>query len=237
MKCSYCYARKEEPWNNMMKKDMLDICLKRIGTIKCKIHVNILGGEPSMYPYLEYLLKELQGIQNVELIKIYTNGIKDLRKYKNTKVKLVYTTHGSEASKRTNFQDILDKVQPDDYITIMLEDDEDLLDFYDKVKNYPLIEGNFIQYNDVPDYRDHPLSFLQNTCSLDNKLINQEEYRYVKTKGLYCHMNYFSVNYDGEVTNCLQKGHIKNFVFRDTYLKCPYENCRQTCYMYQRKYN
>jgi len=237
MKCSYCYARKEEPWNTMMKKDILELSLRRIRGINKPMHINLLGGEPSMYPSLKYLLEELEKNDNVKLIKIYTNGIKDLRKYKSAKVKLVYTTHGKEAQSRTNLQYILDKVEKDDYITIMLEDDPELLEFYEKVKDYPLVEGNYIQYNDVPDFRGHPLSFLQNICKVDGKTVNQIQYNDVHTKGLKCHMNYFSVNYDGEVTNCLQRGHIKDFDFNDVYLDCPYEFCKQTCYMYQRKYD
>lgn len=236
MKCSYCYARKEEPWNTMMKKNVLNLCLKRLREIEKPTHINLLGGEPSLYPNLTYLLEELEKIENVKLVKIYTNGIKDLRKYKSDKVKLVYTTHAKEAQKKDNLGEILLKVQADDYITIMLEDDEKLLDFYEKVKHFKKIEANFIQDNGIPDFREHPLSFLQNICDYNGRIINQEEYNSIDIKGYMCHMNYFSVNYDGEVTNCLQKGNIKDFEFDDDYLPCPYEHCTQTCYMYQRKY-
>ena len=235
MKCKYCYARAEEPWNKMMKKEILDICLRRISSLK-ECHVNILGGEPSLYPFLEFLICKLESMENVKLVKIYTNGIKDLRKYKSDKIKLVYTTHCREAQEKDNLNNILSKVQKDDYITIMFEDDPRLLDFYEKIKDFPLIEGNFIQYGNVPDFKLHPLAFLQNECLCNGKIINQEEYSQMDISRCKCHMNYFSVNFDGSVTNCLQTGSIKDFDFKDVYLQCPYKNCRQVCYMYQRKF-
>ena len=64
----------------------------------------------------------------------------------------------------------------DDYITIMFEDDPRLLDFYEKIKDFPSIEGNFIQYSNVRDFKPHPLAFLQNQCLCNGKKVNQEEY-------------------------------------------------------------
>lgn len=242
MKCSYCYARKENPWNVMMKKDVLNLCIDRISK-SAKCHVNILGGEPSLYPFLKYLLERLEEMENVTLVKIYTNGIKDLRKYKSSKVKLVYTTHGKEAQSRTNFDDIFSKIEEDDYLTIMFEKDSSLTKFHEEIrKKVPNIEleGNFIQYNDTPDLSPHPLDYLQNHCSLDGRKIDQREYVKINMKDINCNINYFSVDYDGTISNCLQtKGeqNIKDIdKFRSSYQKCPREHCEQICFMYQRKY-
>lgn len=240
MKCSYCYARKENPWNVMMKKDILNLCLDRIRKTK-DCHVNILGGEPSLYPFLKYTIEQLEGMPYVKLVKIYTNGIKDLRKYKSAKVKLVYTTHGKEAQDWNNFGEILAKIEPDDYLTIMFEKDENLPKFYEQVKHLENIEGNFIQYNDIPDLSPHPLDFLQNYCLVNGKKTDQREYVKIRTKGLFCNINYFSVDYDGTISNCLQSKGLKNIKeidrFESYYLKCNKEYCEQICYMMQRKYD
>lgn len=229
LNCSYCYARKRaRRWNTFMKKDVLDLCLSKL--VNNNYRVNILGGEPSLYPYLSYLIDSLERNPCVEQVRIYTNGIKDLRKYKSDKVKLFYSTHGNEACKtKDNLTDILNKADIDDVIIIMLENDDRLFDFYHKVEHLN-ISAQYIANGGIPDFRNHPLDFLQVNINNSNKILPQKDYFNLRGE---CYIDSFSIDVDGTVNNCFLKDvNIKNVDFKPQFFKCNLKECNAICNMY-----
>ena len=96
LKCPYCFTRYEhsQEWNNFLPKDKLQILIEKIKNIKGNLHINLLGGEPSIYPFLKLALTKLYALKNVQLIKIYTNGLKNIKHFKNESRNISYFTKG-----------------------------------------------------------------------------------------------------------------------------------------------
>lgn len=76
-KCPYCYVKRT---NELISKHNIDCVIKNLKNSVHEMTVNILGGEPTLHPQLNYIISELNKIKNVTKITLITNGDKDLSK-------------------------------------------------------------------------------------------------------------------------------------------------------------
>lgn len=246
LKCPYCFARYEHSheWNNFLPKDKLQILIEKIKNIKGILHINLLGGEPSIYPFLKFALIKLSALKNVQLIKIYTNGLKDIKQFKNDKVKLVYTTHRISTFK-TNYKEILTKIEKDDLLTIMHENNAESLYLYSLFKEKcNTIELNFIRIQNTQNFIgidsiDNDLEFLIPHINFNKKIINHKQYINVSTKNLLCDTNYFVIKMNGDIDMvCFENvGNIyKKYVFSRHLIPCEHNHCVDCCFLAQSKY-
>lgn len=74
-KCSFCYARTNQ-WNTFSSKSNINNTINFLSKVNHKFEIYLLGGEPSIYIYLDYVLTELRKLPNLDKITIISNGEK-----------------------------------------------------------------------------------------------------------------------------------------------------------------
>ena len=76
--CPYCFAATEMQRNsekNILKKEDLDVFLDFVEKEKQPIRLNVIGGEPLIYPHLDYLLERLSQSTGISHMVFFTGGI------------------------------------------------------------------------------------------------------------------------------------------------------------------
>lgn len=75
MNCSYCYARRRYKWGQIWDKKKTDLVIKSMPNQVCR--VDIKGGEPTLFPWIEYLVSHL--LDQGHYVCVTSNGIKAAR--------------------------------------------------------------------------------------------------------------------------------------------------------------
>ena len=76
LKCSYCYARKTKKWGEMLCRNDLNKILSYLSNVDFDFKITLLGGEPTLYPYLKIVIDELDRNKHCKIIEVFTNGMK-----------------------------------------------------------------------------------------------------------------------------------------------------------------
>ena len=76
LKCKYCIAQEDRKRTFVMKKDDIDKVINAIKISERKFKITVLGGEPFLHPQLAYVIEQLEKLENVKSIWIFTNGTK-----------------------------------------------------------------------------------------------------------------------------------------------------------------
>lgn len=105
LKCPYCYARKQYKDYIIQNKKQIDIIINKLKKINYNFHCGLLGGEPTLHPYLVYILDELYKIKNCTKIKLITNGTKKIS-HVNSKLEINFSLHPSQ----DNFNQIYNNI-------------------------------------------------------------------------------------------------------------------------------
>lgn len=240
--CSYCCNKDILFKFKYTKKDLEDV-IKFLCVQKNLIHLNILGGEPSISPHLHWFVRELENIPAVTRVKIYTNGYKDLRTLRTSKVVLVYTIHGTYATKKhANIERVLELLQPQDICCIMDEPDLNIKDLASRVikkgadLEISVIENNgqiVFSSNLLNEYRQHALK--NGVPFLVEK--NRETF---KTIGKLCELGYYMIDKKLNIIDVCTTKIITNIrdmlCLNRRYVKCPYEYCLSGCFFQNRKF-
>lgn len=73
--CSYCYARElKDKWNNLNNIKNINDVLSKLKQIEKPLEVALLGGEPTLSPYYEYILKELYKLEKLRVFGVISNN-------------------------------------------------------------------------------------------------------------------------------------------------------------------
>ena len=73
--CSYCYAREQkDKWNSLNSINIINDVLSKLKQIEKPLEVALLGGEPTLSPYYEYILKELYKLQKLKVFGVISNN-------------------------------------------------------------------------------------------------------------------------------------------------------------------
>lgn len=76
--CPYCFAAYEmqkHKEQNILTKDDFELFLSFVEKEKTPIRLNVIGGEPLIYPHLEYLLDKLDNAKGIVHSVFFTGGI------------------------------------------------------------------------------------------------------------------------------------------------------------------
>ena len=99
LKCEYCFQTSHSL--KFLSKQKLDIILDQLRKIKVPMEIIMMGGEPTLYPFLNYLIDELYKIKNVRRILIFTNGLRPVdRIHFNNKLKITFSYHCTQKNKQ-----------------------------------------------------------------------------------------------------------------------------------------
>lgn len=111
--CEYCYARAHNKFDSAADKKCLDKIIETLKCINFKFSVSILGGEPSIFPHLNYLLCELRKIPNLNKILVITNGKKLINQNIVEKIDyMILSMHSTQIKDIAEFKKSIDYYRP-----------------------------------------------------------------------------------------------------------------------------
>ena len=73
--CSYCYNNDLYKNKLILDKHKLDVIFNKFKRSTELIHLDINGGEPTIYPYLKYLNSLIDSTSTINDVSLYTNGL------------------------------------------------------------------------------------------------------------------------------------------------------------------
>lgn len=262
--CPYCRARAvEDMWGKLMPKSMIDRCLEAFRTSNRKLIVNILGGEPTLHPNLNYLIDELQKMDNVIEIQLITNGDKDLSKVnltdkcyvnisfhpynsihehllKNLKYLKTLKILGSVVT--LMFKPTLENIRINQEFVKKCEDigwtNFDLLYIFD-----PKEDDSVPRNLTLPEFK----TFKTPTKDRDHYILNGKTMTYHEIfekdinhfKGWKCYISQIHILVNGNVdASCIENGVPVGQCFKNLnkgYIICPYDECNVDCLLEQVK--
>lgn len=142
-KCSYCYARANETFNQIATKNELDNIIKNLEKIDKRISISILGGEPSLHPHLEYFIDNLRKLKNLNRIIIITNGEKRLKESIVDKIDAVIVSYHTEYAELSKFLETVvyysNKIDVCVNAVYLRKYDELLESLYKKLKEHNIV--------------------------------------------------------------------------------------------------
>ena len=105
LKCSYCYARNNygKEWNKLASKKIIDKIIEALSRSTLPFNLGLLGGEPTLGPYYNYIIEKVQSLDKIHKIYVTTNAEKDLRTVKTEGVAFLFSYHPSECTSDENF--------------------------------------------------------------------------------------------------------------------------------------
>lgn len=254
-KCEYCYARKiTKNWNKMWSKSQLNIVLNKIKNVNEFFNLEILGGEPTLYPFLNTIIDEMDRCNSCKKIQLTTNGTKDLTKFKKSeKIKYIISVHPSDIKDELMLFKNIEFVKNYDHdITIMLlnrnKNDIKLVNSYiDKVKKITDRISFSMILNDLRYRSDFDFSVFHNFYEKCEKFVLEQNGRKnvyeiddiirknLNTfKGWNCSIKYISISVLGELSLGCKKNIANIFEnqieIQSKVIKCDREKCDQWCW-------
>lgn len=255
--CWYCYAReRKDIWNRIMSMDMIRIITNKIKRFKKEVDIGILGGEPTLHPRLEEVVREFSKCKNIRDLVLFSNGtrtklldvLSNLQVNRDPRLKVNLSFHPTEIKDFDKFNDIVDKVYKMGFlwkITVMItKGQEDKINKFMKLKEkypdvffeqtYPVVHDEIEEMGADLD-QELIRSFVVNEDT-ENPLTYDEvvDRGLNRFKGWKCALRYFHINVDGSTnTNCFNGiGNVfePSFDFNDYDQKiCPFDECVHDC--------
>jgi len=231
LKCTYCYARNEygEKWGQLGKKEVVDAVVESLRRCTLPFNLGLLGGEPTLSPYYNYILEELVKIQSFKGVYVVTNGEKDLTNHPqyDDKVAFLFSYHPADCTDRDKFLNNIKLMISRGYqckVNIMLHHDKNLWptikEMFDICAN---IEGlkihpHFIYGKDVHtlfNYRENFWEYFKFLEDFEKDLVYDDDvfndYQIFNQgltnfKGWSCYNNNYEIDVNGNVIKfCIDK--------------------------------
>lgn len=253
-KCDYCYARnsKSIKWNQILTKEKIDECFYAFEQSKHKIILNVLGGEPTLHPNIDYIIECAYNCCKISRIAVITNNSRLIKLPKTyNKLLVVCTYHPSTVKNENTFLKNLEyytNLGIETRVSIMADDRflEKTNQIYDKLENtkaeieisYIINNNNKPEKNSLKKPNLKNYSFNGNLFSIDEIYKNNLN----NFKGWKCKRGYLFINIDGKITgNCFNynknifkdKTFFKNF--DPPFLNCDKDVCLFDCFIAQPK--
>lgn len=257
--CSYCCSRRSLTYHDTLRdsngnlsqlnKEQIDIIFDAISKANYDITLNLLGGEPTLHPLVNYVIDKSLNYDNIKIIELSTNGMTNLEKiHRNKKLRVIFTYHPSEVKNDLKFLNNVKLFKGADYdINIMLPRDLKFKEQVDKfifklklynIKNiipvYPYTD-NFDINEEYTDIEKDAKYYIYN----DKKYSLFDVYKLGlnKFKGWHCKNMSYIININGNIQQCSSKilGNIyKNqdfFIDINPHQICEYDSCNYEGFM------
>ncbi len=268
LNCFYCCAKESPDYYNVLKdkdgkynslnKEQVDLILRSISKTNFDVTLNLLGGEPTLSPYLNYIIKESEALSNVKSIELGTNGITDLSKIDfRDKLRVLFTYHPSEMNSKLELKflknlEICRKKNAEFLVNIMIPRDkkykEKIQRFISKLKilNIRNIAPSY-PYQDISNMNE---SFLEIDNIIKPYILNSKRYslfdvfkqKLNRFKGWKCENTSYIIGINGDIQQCSNRvlGNIYNdedfFEKINPTCICPYEKCNYEGFLRSLKY-
>lgn len=234
LKCEYCFQFSKTM--SFLTKEKLNVILNQLKKINQKMEIIIMGGEPTLYPHLNYMLDELNTIENVKEILIFTNGIKLLDKvHFNSKVRLTFSYHYTQNNKNNIINNLkyLNKINAPIYydVNIMMVPNKkiDVSEF----KKFCNVKPLYIETKHGTIYCNScDELFGLKEIDYDGEQLTYPEYiqKSRNFKGRKCFTNEYTIELDLNSENvCLKETvqieNFANYVNEHPFILCPFEMC------------
>lgn len=231
LKCEYCFQSSKTA--SFLSKKKLDIILNQIKKINQKMEIIIMGGEPTLYPHLNYMIDELYKIDNVKEISIFTNGLKSIKNLSfNHKIRLTFSYHCTQNNK--------------DYIIKNLEflKKHNINIYYDV--NVMMVPKRKINISDFKKFCPVKPLYIEtkhgtiycNSCDelynlkavdYDGEQLTLEQYslKPKRYKGRKCFINEYHIELDLSCINSCYKKEVNIYDFAEYVNQIPYILCER----------
>lgn len=95
LNCAYCYARQSygKEWFKMPSKKIIDSVILSLKQSTLPFNLGLLGGEPTLSPYYDYIIEQIQSLDKINKIYVTTNAEKDLSQVKTEGVAFLCSYH------------------------------------------------------------------------------------------------------------------------------------------------
>lgn len=104
-KCLYCFARNDKmPWNTMLSHEHLSSVIKEMEHSVSDLRVSLMGGEPSLYPNIATVMRNIASLDKVREVEIFTNALKRLDLDDNQKYSIVCSYHPRDCKDLDTFK-------------------------------------------------------------------------------------------------------------------------------------
>lgn len=205
LRCEYCYARRTKKWNEMLSRKGLEKILNYLRNVNFDFEITLLGGEPTLYPYLSYVIDELNLIEKCKVIEVFTNGMKYFD-FKSDKLILNVSYH--KTSVKFNWEIFIKNINI----------------YKNKYKNLILCSPQPLTKNELDEFKGINIHYQNiindtNPIAINNDINDVDLFRYngnivdinyiaknrISFKRLKCDMYNFLLDQDGIVDECNQK--------------------------------
>ena len=252
LKCSYCYSDNSNLKDfEFTREEFIDI-LNTLNIINPsnKIYLNFLGGEPSLFPYLN----EIKILNSNILINITTNGqnpknILNLNNLQN--IELEISLHYEYFSEKyfNKIKEIINKSKFSKTIIINLSKQmvskiqtikDFLLPFKDKIKiSLNCLTGisgaeNCLIKKYIRFFKEFNIEENNSSYFLNDKEIDfikfEKVYNKINYKNISCYNNIFDIKKNKTIKyfiSCNQQ-EVKDFNIKP--MKCPFKHCQINCF-------
>jgi organic radical activating enzyme len=209
-----------------MTKIKFDKIVESIKKCKYNVNINLLGGEPTLHPNLEYFINALHKLKNVHFIEIATNGYKDISYLNNyNKLRIYLTYHQSYNYEYQFLENIKNLKNNINSVSLMKEKDFECSSLFKKIKeidknievqiNPVIINGKKYHYDLSQEekilVKDKSESFVLNGKDIDVS----DSYDFY---GWKCEASVFDISTNGDIEPAckLSKNHMfKNNIFNN----------------------
>lgn len=98
LKCGYCYARNTygKDWGKIAGIGVIDKVFESLGRSTLPFNLGLLGGEPTLSPHYNYIIKNIQKLDKFNKVYVTTNGAKDLRELETDGVAFLFSYHPAD---------------------------------------------------------------------------------------------------------------------------------------------
>lgn len=201
LKCSYCYARKNKKWGEMLSKSDLNKILSYLSKVDFDFKITLLGGEPTLYPYLKIVISELDRNKHCKVIEVFTNGMRYFN-FNSNKIDLYMSYHKTSKNfNRDAFLKSYYKYKENYKITIcsVTEIGPDLKLFKDSEIHYQnIVKDRNVSDNIDTDLKDKDM-FNLNTKVVSLPYVIKNN---ISFKGWKCDMYNFLITKDYILDEC-----------------------------------
>ena len=239
--CWYCYARPESnpgnKWGQVMKFENIKRMLDGVRMIKYNIILSLLGGEPTLHPRINEIIKYASEIPNIKKLELFTNGRKPLNLMPSPKLYVNFSFHPSQTDGKNIIQNALKLKKDNITFSISCLFEKETPRFYEFLEE--LKQNGLFQFAKIGIVDSHipsrPLKVKipknetfqkinEKEFLLDGKSYSLDELREQKLNCFYgwkCYKNCLKISVDGKISimggknECLTFDEFKNYSVRE----------------------